>query len=83
MFFFNLDKCVNWFGNDLDWSMIPFTRRGNTPWGYTPEGCNTAVMEYGEYDCAVETKEGIRSCFGDCQDGKCVDNTPGITIEYK
>ena len=58
--------------------MIPFSQLDNTPFGYTPEGCNETVKEYGEYDCAVETWEGLTPCFGDCQDGKCMDGIMSI-----
>ena len=66
-------RCVNWFGNELDWTKIPYQQIDDTPWGATPCGCYEQVKMYGDYSCAVETADGERiSCDGDCKDGACV-----------
>ena len=66
-------RCVNWFGNELDWTKIPYQQIDDTPWGATPCGCYEQVKTYGDYSCAVETADGERiSCDGDCKDGVCV-----------
>ena len=76
--FLNIGQCVNWFGNNLDWSKIPYAPVStNEPWGITPdpEGCSDEVTEYssdGEKSCSVMFDVGIFSCEGDCKGGKCI-----------
>jgi len=75
------DVCVNWFGNNLDWSSIPFEQIGNTPWGYTPNGCTSdAVSSHGAYSCAVQVGAtgAFINCNGDCRDGVC-ESLPSTT----
>ena len=69
-------ECVNWFGNNLDWRVIPYTQVGNTPWGLVPHCSKAAVEPYGAHHCAVRDAVGIRRCPGDCKDGMCVK--PGV-----
>lgn len=74
-------RCMNWFGNGLDWSKIPFGRYGNTAWGHTPSGCTrSAVSPHGKYHCGRQGLNGITSCDGDCHDGKCTAETPSPTV---
>ena len=68
-----LGRCVNWFGNNLDWAKIPYQQIEWGPWGATPCGCHEQVKMYGEYACAVENADGLRiPCDGDCKDGACI-----------
>ena len=74
-----LGECVNWFGNNPNWTKIEATglyqRYGNTPntpWGATPYGCTEEVKQYGEYLCAVDTGKKFIDCPGDCKNGGCV-----------
>lgn len=69
-------ECVNWFGNNLDWNRIPYTQYGNTPWGYTPNGCiRSDVEKYGKFFCGVKTGTRIATCNGTgCQDGVCTEH---------
>jgi len=65
--------CANWFGNNLDWSTIPFEQVGNTDWGLTPNGCTRIdVLPHGEYWCGVYDKGSFTDCEGDCFHGRCV-----------
>jgi len=68
------NSCMNWFGNNLDWSVIPYEQHSGSPWGFTPTGCTIAsVQAYGAYHCGVLTASGtIQSCDGnDCFNGAC------------
>ena len=76
-----LGECVNWFGNNLNWTKIEATGLyqqmfHGEPWGATPYGCTEEVKQYGEYHCAIDTGilngERYIKCEGDCKNGRCV-----------
>jgi len=78
--------CMNWFGNNLDWSVIPYEQHSGSPWGFTPTGCTIAsVQAYGAYHCGVLTASGsIQSCDGnDCFNGACSDGFQESMDDYE